>query len=60
MKTILLALLLLTGCASKCPACLTMTTNQLSTAMEKAWIHGWDKGFDDGEDAANLKRLKSL
>ena len=60
MKTILLVTFLLAGCASKCPDCLTMTPAQLSIAMQKAWGHGWSKGFDDGEDSADLKRLKAL
>ena len=60
MKTILLALLLLTGCASKCPDCLTLTPSQLGVAMKNAWLHGYGNGFDAGEDAADLKRLKAL
>lgn len=59
MKTLLLVFLL-SGCASKCPDCLTLTPKQLYQAVEKAYIQGYVKGHDDGEDAANRRRLKSL
>ena len=60
MKTILLVIFLLAGCASKCPDCLTMTPAQLGAAFHKAWSKGWDKCFDDGEDSVDLRRLKAL
>lgn len=60
MKAALLYLLLLSGCASKCADCLTLTPAQLGAAMQKAWVHGWSKGWDDNEDATDLKRLKPL
>ena len=61
MKTALLMLaILLPGCATKCPECLTITPLQLGTALQKAWSKGWDEGFSDGEDAETLKRLKTL
>ena len=60
MKFILLVVLLLAGCASKCPDCLTVTPMQLGIAFQKAWAKGWESGFSDGEDAETLKRLKKL
>ena len=60
MKSILLVLLMLTGCASKCPDCVTLAPAQLGAAMMKAWGHGYEKGFDDGEDHESIKRLKAL
>lgn len=60
MKAAILLVFLLSGCASKCPDCLTMTPEQLGMAVQKAWVHGYVKGFEDGEDSAELKRLKAL
>lgn len=60
MKAAILAALLLCGCATKCPECLTLTPAQLGTAMGKAWINGYGKGFDAGEDAADLRRMTPL
>jgi len=60
MKTILLVFLLLPGCASRCQDCMTLTPTQLFIAVEKAWAKGYSQGFDDGEDSADSKRLKSL
>lgn len=60
MKAALLALLILSGCASKCPECLTLTPAQPGAAMQKAWGGGYSKGFDDGEDKADRERLKAL
>lgn len=59
MKTALLCLML-AGCANKCPDCLTMTPAQLGSAMGKAWLQGYGKGFDAGEDFADKKQLRAL
>lgn len=58
MKALILCLLL-TGCAT-CKDCITLTPSQFGVAMKKAWMHGWSKGWDDNEDATDLKRLKPL
>ena len=59
MKTAILCLLLLTGCATvgkvDCEAgggCLTMLKTQIIEAMQKAWNDGWARGYDKGEDSA--------
>lgn len=57
---LLVMVLLLTGCASKCKDCLTLTPTQLFIATEKAWLNGYERGFDDGEDAADKRRLKPI
>ena len=59
MKTLLLCLLL-SGCASKCPDCLTLTPAPLGNAVQKAWVNGYIKGHEDGEDLADRKGLKAL
>lgn len=60
MKAAILAAFLLCGCATKCPDCLTMTKGQLVKALTTAWQHGYGKGFDDGEDAADLKKVRPI
>jgi len=62
MKTaaLLLVMLLVTGCAAKCKDCLTLTPTQLFIASEKAWQNGYSSGFDDGEVAADKRRLKGI
>lgn len=60
MKAAILAAFLLCGCATKCPECLMLTRSQLGAAMQKAWINGYGKGFDDGEDAADLKKVRPI
>ena len=60
MKAAILAAFLLCGCATKCPDCLTLTPAQLGTAMGKAWINGYGKGFYDGEDADDLKKVRPI
>lgn len=60
MKTALLCLMLLTGCASvpddtaaKCEAgggCVTLS--KAVEAIQKAWNHGWSHGYDKGTDDA--------
>lgn len=60
MLTCLLLVLLLSGCASKCADCLTLTKEQLGKALVGVWQRGYAKGFDDGQDAADLRRLKPL
>ena len=59
MKTALLCLLILSGCATvpdmRCEAgggCLTMLKTHIIQAMQKAWDDGWAKGYDKGEDNA--------
>lgn len=60
MKAAILTAFLLSGCATKCPDCLSLTRAQLGAAMQKAWINGYGKGFDDGEDAADIRKVKPL
>lgn len=61
MKAAALVLaMLLTGCASKCPDCLTLTPAQLGAAMYKAWQKGYSSGYQASDDAADLQRLKAL
>ena len=55
-----LMLFLLSGCANGCPECITLTPAQLGAAMEKAWAKGYGQGFKDGEDAVDVRKLKSL
>lgn len=59
MKTLLLVLLLLTGCATTkpdCGDCLTLTKANLVKAMEAAWSDGYTKGYDKGEDSVACMR----
>ena len=62
MKTALLVLLLLTGCATTkpdtCDDCLTLTKAALVKAMQSAWNDGYTKGFDKGED--NVACMRTL
>ena len=37
-----------------------LTPAQLGSAMVKAWMQGYGKGFDAGEDYADKKQLKAL
>lgn len=60
MKAIAITVLLLSGCSNVCPDCLTMTPEQLSAAMEKVWSKGYGQGFNDGEKASELRRLKTI
>lgn len=60
MKTVILTMFLLSGCSSECPDCLTMTPAQLLEVTERAWLKGYGNGYNDGEAAAELKRLKSI
>ena len=60
IAALLFAALLLSGCASKCNDCLSLTPTQLFIATEKAWQNGYERGFDDGEDTADKRKLKSL
>ena len=62
MKTALLILCLLAGCAAPDPRCVAscVTLPNVVKAADEAWQKGWDQGFDDGEDAADLRRLKAL
>lgn len=60
MKTALLVLFLLTGCATTkpdtCDDCLTLTKAALVKAMQAAWNDGYTKGFDKGEDSVACMR----
>lgn len=62
MKTALLILLLLTGCATTkpetCADCLTLTKAALVKAMQAAWNDGYTKGWDKGED--NMACMRTL
>jgi hypothetical protein len=62
MKTALLVILLivLSGCASKCKDCLTLTPAQLFRAVEKGWQDGYVNGFEAGEDASDERRMRRL
>ena len=62
MKTLILicTLLLLSGCATQCETCLTLTPAQLGKALGTAWQDGFGKGFDAGEDSEQTKRLRAL
>ena len=69
MKTALLCLLLLTGCASvakvdaRCEeggGCLTMLKTQIIQAMQKAWDDGYGKGYNKGEDSAPQSCMRTI
>ena len=69
MKTALLVLLLLTGCATtndmaaKCEAgggCVTLLKTRLLEAVQKAWNDGYTKGWDKGEDNIAASCMRTL
>ena len=60
MKALALTVLLLSGCADSCTDCVTLTAAQIAAAMEKVWLNGYGKGFEDGKSSTESKKLQAI